>query len=185
MPNIWEDKKLLQNFQEILKAIGEDPQREGLLDTPKRFLKALWETTHYEDFNFTDFANEHPGNEMVIEKGITFHSLCEHHILPFFGTVYIGYIPSQKIVGLSKLVRAVEFYSRKLQNQERLTNQIAEMLMERLNPLGVIVITKARHMCMESRGVRKPGVETIVTAAKGVLLANPSAKAEFLSNIKL
>ncbi|MGB9608419.1 MAG: GTP cyclohydrolase I FolE, partial [bacterium] len=150
-------------------AIGEDPEREGLRETPRRVADALEELlAGYEEKeeNFTLF--EEDLNEVVILKDIPFFSLCEHHLLPFIGKAHIAYLPNHKIAGVSKLVRTVEKYARRLQVQERLTNEIADELMERLKPKGLIVLIEAEHLCMTLRGVRSPGSLVITYQARGI-----------------
>lgn len=161
-------------------SVVDDATREGLLETPKRWAKMFRELTSGHEFNMTTFTN--PGmDEMVVEVGIPFYSLCEHHLAPFFGTAAIAYIPGERIVGISKLCRTVENFSRRLQVQERMTQQIADLLQEKLEPKGVAVMLRARHMCQEMRGVRKAGVETVTTCLKGVFLEKPAAREEFMS----
>jgi GTP cyclohydrolase I len=174
----------LQAVRTLLEGIGENVEREGLIDTPKRYVKFLKEfTTAKKDFNMTVFENE--GNdEMVICKDIPFFSLCEHHLAPFFGVAHIAYLPDSKIVGLSKIPRTLDKFARKPQNQERITTQVAEYLMQELKPKGVAVVIQARHLCVEMRGVEKPGTMTITSAMKGVFSNDAAAKAEFLQFIK-
>ncbi|MGB9797746.1 MAG: GTP cyclohydrolase I FolE [bacterium] len=164
------DKKRIEKaVREILIAIGEDPEREGLRETPRRVADALEELlSGYEEKeeNFTLF--EEDLNEVVILKDIPFFSLCEHHLLPFIGKAHIAYLPNHKIAGVSKLVRTVEKYARRLQVQERLTNEIADELMERLKPKGLIVLIEAEHLCMTLRGVRSPGSLVITYQARGI-----------------
>ncbi|MGC8842538.1 MAG: GTP cyclohydrolase I FolE [bacterium] len=164
------DKKRIEKaVKEILIAIGEDPEREGLRETPRRVADALEELlSGYEEKeeNFTLF--EEDLNEVVILKDIPFFSLCEHHLLPFIGKAHIAYLPNHKIAGVSKLVRTVEKYARRLQVQERLTNEIADELMERLKPKGLIVLIEAEHLCMTLRGVRSPGSLVITYQARGI-----------------
>ena len=162
----------------LLQAIGENPKREGLIDTPKRHLKYLHEFLNPPEFNLTTFAKENY-DEMIIVKDIEFYSLCEHHLLPFFGKAAIAYIPNKNIVGLSKLPRVLEMFSRKLQNQERITNQVAEYLQENLNPKGVAVSLTARHLCMEMRGVRKQA-NTTTNKLIGVFKEDSKCREEFL-----
>lgn len=175
----WVDQKLQDNIREILKAIGQDPTREGLIETPKRFLKYLWDITHPQEFNFTTFDSEGM-NQMIIQKDIPFHSTCEHHIVPFIGRAAIAYIPNKKIVGLSKLARMVDYYSSNLQNQERITMQVADALENQLEPLGVAVMLKAQHLCMQVRGVKKPDTWTVTSAMRGIFMTSQSTKEEFL-----
>lgn len=170
------------NVIRILEYIGEDPTREGLLETPKRYIKFLKQFTEKEEFNFTVFEAE-GYDEMIVQKDIPFFSLCEHHIAPFFGTATVAYIPTDKIVGLSKLARTVHHYARQLQNQERITNQIAERLIEELKPAGVAVTLSARHFCMEMRGVKTHDVHTITTKVTGAFKDKPETRAEYMTNL--
>jgi GTP cyclohydrolase I len=174
------------NVIRLLQFVGEDPTRGGLLETPARVAKAWkhWCRGYTMDPAatlkvFEDGAEKH--DQMITVKDIPFYSHCEHHMAPIFGTVTIGYVPNGKIVGLSKLSRLAEIFARRLQVQERMTDQIADALFTHLNPLGVGVMVKARHLCMESRGVCQQGHHTITTALRGVLKESADAKAEFLS----
>lgn len=167
------------HFREILKLLGEDPTREGLQETPKRFIKAMTQFLDPEQFKFTTFDSEGM-NQMIVQDPIPFHSLCEHHTFPFFGNIYIAYIPNGKIVGLSKLARCAKLYAGAFQNQERITQQIAERLQKELDPIGVGVLVRARHLCMEMRGVRLNGVYTTTTCLKGAILDDPKAREEFM-----
>jgi GTP cyclohydrolase I len=181
-------KKELDIVRKLLAYIGEDPDREGLLETPARFLKA-WEeyTRGYREKpeeilkSFEDGAQS--VDEMVIVRDIPVYSLCEHHLAPFFGRAYVGYVPDRRILGLSKISRLVEIYARRLQVQERLTNQIADALDTHLQPLGVAVVIECRHMCMESRGVRHTGTATVTSALRGSIKSNADTRREFLSLI--
>lgn len=180
-----EDLEVIRN---LLRLIGEDPDREGLRETPARFLKALAEYTRGyrqkpEDILkvFEDGAQS--VDEMVIVRDIPLYSLCEHHLAPFFGKAHIGYVPDQRILGLSKISRLVEVFSRRLQVQERLTNQIADALATHLSPMGVAVVIECRHMCMESRGVRHSGATTVTSALRGTIKTNADTRKEFLSLI--
>lgn len=152
-------QEIAQHYREIIKLIGEDPEREGLLNTPVRAAKALLDNTHGYGDDATAIARsavfQHPGSNIVIVKGIEFYSLCEHHVLPFFGEVSIGYIPDGEIVGLSKLARVVDTFARRLQVQERMTAQICEAITSALRNKGVIVEVTGRHLCMMMRGVEK------------------------------
>ena len=177
------------NILRLLEFVGEDPNREGLLETPKRVAKAwsFWCSGYGQDPKdvmkvFEDGAKG--CDEMVIVRDIPIYSHCEHHMAMIVGTVTIAYIPNGKIVGLSKLARLADIFARRLQVQERLTNQIADALQEHLNPLGIGVLIKARHMCMESRGVCKQGQETITSALRGSLRNDTSARAEFMVLVK-
>lgn len=171
------------NFRRILEYLGEDPTREGLLDTPKRYVKFMKQFLDKEDFNFTAFANEGT-DEMVIQKDIHFFSLCEHHTAPFFGKAHVAYIPGEKIVGLSKLARTVKHYAERFQNQERITTQIAERLEKELAPKGVAVMLEAKHLCMEMRGVKTHDTSTITTKLTGAFKDNHDTRNEFLSAVK-
>ncbi len=170
----------------LLQHIGEDPTRGGLVDTPRRVLKAWqhWTSGYGADIpsilkTFEDGADS--CDEMVVVKDIPFYSHCEHHLAPFFGTVTVAYVPNGKIVGLSKLSRVVSAFARRLQVQERLTNQIADALQEHLAPLGVGIVVTARHLCMESRGIEQQGSITITSALRGVMRDSASARSEFLA----
>jgi GTP cyclohydrolase IA len=173
--------------REILIAVGEDPDREGLLDTPKRVARSYAEIfagLHQDpsDLLATTFDLDH--EEMVLVKDIPFYSTCEHHLVPFHGTAHIGYIPSHngKVTGLSKLARLVEIYARRPQVQERLTTQIVDALVEHLEPKGAIVVIECEHMCMSMRGVRKPGARTVTSAVRGQL-REQATRAEAMSLI--
>lgn len=172
-----------QYVRRMLDHIGEDIHREGLQDTPKRYVKFLQQFLNPAPFEFTTFTND-GSDEMVIVKDIPFYSLCEHHMAPFFGFGHIAYIPNDKIVGISKLPRTLDMFSRRLQNQERITQQVAEYISNKLNPKGVAVVLSARHMCMEMRGVQKPGANTTTSAMLGVFKTQINARQEFLSLIK-
>lgn len=170
----------------LLQHIGEDPNRGGLVDTPRRVLKAWqhWASGYGADIpsilkTFEDGADS--CDEMVVVKDIPFYSHCEHHLAPFFGTVTVAYVPNGKIVGLSKLSRVVSAFARRLQVQERLTNQIADALQDHLAPLGVGIVVTARHLCMESRGIEQQGSITITSALRGVMRDSASARSEFLA----
>ncbi len=170
----------------LLQHIGEDPNRGGLVDTPRRVRKAWqhWASGYGADIpsilkTFEDGADS--CDEMVVVKDIPFYSHCEHHLAPFFGTVTVAYVPNGKIVGLSKLSRVVSAFARRLQVQERLTNQIADALQEHLAPLGVGIVVTARHLCMESRGIEQQGSITITSALRGVMRDSASARSEFLA----
>ncbi len=166
------------HFQQILKQLGEDTDREGLQETPKRYIKFLKEFLTPQPFNFTCFDAE-GADEMIIQTNIPFYSLCEHHIAPFFGIANVAYIPNGKIVGLSKLARTVDWYANRLQNQERITSQVAEAIERNLDARGVGVMIKAQHLCMCMRGVKKH--DTITTTNKFLgIMKEYSAKSEFL-----
>lgn len=187
-PTVSQDSEYIvkQSIYNILKSIGENPDREGLLDTPKRVAKSYKEIFGgYEqnvDDILTTFQNE-GYDEMVTLRDIEFYSTCEHHMLPFMGTAYISYIPSEKIVGLSKLARVLDVYSKRLQVQERLTTQVADILLKKLKPKGVAVMLEAKHFCMLCRGARKQNSKMITTSLKGVY-NKPEVRAEFLHSIR-
>lgn len=166
---------------QFLEALGVDLSRCGLAETPLRMAKAYRDLFTARSFDLTVFPNYEHYEQLIIQQRIPFHSVCEHHGLPFIGTADIGYLPSDRIVGLSKLARVVELYSRTAQVQERLTTQIAAFLTEHLNPVGVGVVMRAEHLCMTLRGVQVAGTQTITSALTGVLLDNPSAREEFLA----
>jgi GTP cyclohydrolase IA len=176
-----EQDKISKLFKEILIELGHNVSREGLQETPKRYAKMLTELMTPKDFEFTVFSSEGM-DEMIIVKDIPFYSLCEHHVAPFFGTATIAYIPNEKIVGLSKIPRALDYFSSGLQNQERITNDLANYLQKKLNAKGVAVQLQARHMCMEMRGVKKCGSATVTTKLLGVMKEG-TARAEFLNTI--
>lgn len=166
----------------LLTLIGEDPQRDGLVDTPRRVIKAWREMTcgYQEDpAEILSRTFEETSDEMVVLRGISFHSLCEHHLLPFHGTASVGYLPG-KVVGISKLARLVHCFARRLQIQERLTRQIAMAVEEHLEARGVGVMIRARHLCMGCRGVKLPDTELVTSATLGTLRDDASARAEFL-----
>lgn len=175
------------HIREILKLVGENVEREGLLETPARVTRMYEEIfAGYEvdprDVLGVTFDEQH--EELVIVKDIVYYSQCEHHMAPFFGKAHIGYIPSGKIAGLSKLARLVEAVSRRLQVQERITSQIADILDEVLVPHGVMVVVEGEHLCMCARGVKKPGSNTVTSAVRGQFRQNPAARAEFLELLK-
>jgi GTP cyclohydrolase I len=176
-------------MKEILAAIDEDPTREGLIDTPKRFGKSIqfltsgYRTTVEEVVGKALFKAE--SSEMVIVKDIELYSLCEHHMLPFFGKAHVAYIPDKKIIGLSKIPRIVDVFARRLQVQERLTAQVADALMETLKPLGVAVVIEAAHFCMMMRGVEKQNSQTITSAMRGEFYSDASTRGEFLNLLRI
>lgn len=181
--NVEQAEAAMRSF---LQAMGQDINREGLKDTPKRYVKFFQEFLTPEPFNFTTFSSE-KYDEIIMSSEIPFFSLCEHHLAPFFGTATIGYIPGKqgKIVGISKLPRTLEVFSRRLQNQERITQEVAHEIQEQLKPAGVAVIIKARHLCQEMRGVKKSGVMTTTSCMLGTFRKDMNARNEFLKLIKL
>ena len=174
-------------IKELLIKIGEDPDREGLRDTPLRVEKAYKFLTSGYKLKIEDIVNnaifKSENNEMIIVKDIEFYSLCEHHLLPFFGKCYIAYIPDKKIIGLSKLARIVDYYSRRLQIQERLTSVVAESIENILKPLGVGVVMEAMHLCMMMRGVQKQNSYAVTSALRGMFKSDSRTRNEFLSLI--
>lgn len=171
-----------------LKELGEDPSREGLLKTPERvarsmqFLTSGYEADVDEIINDALFTAE--SDEMVLQRDISFFSMCEHHMLPFYGVCHVAYIPNGKIIGLSKIARIVDVFSRRLQVQERMTGQIADCLKKHLKPLGVAVVAEADHLCMIMRGVQKPGAKTITSAMRGTFRRDARTRAEFLTLLR-
>jgi GTP cyclohydrolase I len=170
------------HFQQILKYLDEDSTREGLKETPKRYIKFLKEFLEPKEFNFTSFDAEGT-DEMIVQTNIPFYSLCEHHIAPFFGIANVAYIPNNKIVGLSKLARTIDLYANRFQNQERITTQAAERLQEELSPLGVAVTLKAQHLCMCMRGIKKHNTWTTTSKMLGVFKENDKCRIEFFNII--
>jgi GTP cyclohydrolase I len=170
------------HFKEILTQLGENINREGLKDTPKRYIKFMREFLEPKEFNFTTFDAEGT-DEMIIQTNIPFYSICEHHTAPFFGTADVAYIPNEKIIGLSKLARTVDLYANRFQNQERITTQIAERLHAELNPKGVAVHLKAQHLCMCMRGVKKHDTWTSTSKLLGAFKEDQKARSEFLNLI--
>jgi GTP cyclohydrolase I len=175
-------------IRQLLAELGEEPSREGLLDTPKRVEKSLrFLTSGYAAdvdavLNNALFTVDY--NEMVIVKNIDFYSLCEHHLLPFFGKCHVAYIPQGRVLGLSKIPRLVEIFARRLQVQERLTNQVAETLREKIDPLGVAVVMEASHLCMSMRGVEKQNSVAVTSAMLGVFQDDARTRMEFLELIR-
>jgi GTP cyclohydrolase IA len=176
-------------IRELLAELGEDPSREGLLDTPKRVEKALKFLTSGYDMDVDQVLNDAlftvDYSEMVIVKDIDFYSLCEHHLLPFFGKCHVAYIPKNKVIGLSKIPRLVEMFARRLQIQERLTSHIADTIREKINPLGVAVVMEATHLCMSMRGVEKQNSFAVTSSMLGAFRDNARTRMEFLELIKL
>eukprot|EP00730_Choanoeca_flexa_P017003 TRINITY_DN8129_c0_g2_i1.p1 TRINITY_DN8129_c0_g2~~TRINITY_DN8129_c0_g2_i1.p1 ORF type:complete len:203 (+),score=37.08 TRINITY_DN8129_c0_g2_i1:655-1263(+) len=181
-------EKLQHAVKTILECIGEDPSRPGLVDTPKRVAKALEFMTHgyTKDpeavISSAVFPEDH--DDMVVVKDIEFYSMCEHHMVPFFGRVHIGYLPDKRVLGLSKFARIVEVFARRLQVQERLTKQIAAVIMDVLKPTGCAVVVEAEHMCMQMRGVQKTSASTTTSTMLGTFRIDPRTRDEFLSHVR-
>jgi GTP cyclohydrolase I len=167
--------------RDLLRALGEDVEGERLRETPKRVAQGYAELLRPVPFEATSFANDEGYDELVLVRDIGFHSLCEHHLLPFSGIAHVAYMPGTRILGLSKLGRVVELFARRLQVQERLTTQIADWLDAQLDPRGVGVVIQAEHLCMSMRGVQKPGVRTVTSALRGVVRDDPVTRREFLA----
>lgn len=172
--------------RELLLAVGEDPERDGLLNTPDRVARMYAEVLSGQRLDparhlDVTFAEDH--HEMVIVKDIPFDSLCEHHLLPFSGRAHVAYVPNGRIVGLSKVARVVEEFARRLQVQERLTSQVADLMMDRLQPQGVGVVLEATHTCMTMRGVRKPGALMVTSAVRGTFKSRTETRAEFTASL--
>jgi len=177
-----------EQIRQILKAIGEDPDREGLLRTPQRVAQALtfltrgYEMDPAKVINDALFTEEY--EEMIVQKDIDFYSLCEHHMLPFFGKAHLAYIPNHKIVGISKLARLVDVFARRLQVQERMTNQIATTIMDKLDALGVAVVLEAEHLCMRMRGVEKQNSYVVTSSLLGAFRSRVETRNEFMNLIR-
>lgn len=174
--------KIMEGVKLILDGIGEDVNRQGLVETPLRVARM------YEELagGYKDDAKVHlekrfkaDSNDIVVEKDIQFYSMCEHHMLPFYGTATIAYVPDGEVVGLSKIARTLEVYAKRLQLQERLTAQVADVFMEEIHPKGVMVLLEAEHMCMTMRGIKKPGTKTVTTVARGIFAEDETLRNEF------
>jgi GTP cyclohydrolase I len=178
--------RIAQAVREILEAIGEDPDRSSLLETPDRVARMyteLFSGLHSDPARHLQKCFQEAFDELVLVREISFNSLCEHHLLPFMGVAHVGYLPNGRIVGLSKLARVVEEVSHRPQVQERMTDQIADLLSEELDAKGVVVVIEATHTCMTIRGVRKPGSRTVTSAVRGLFKTNQSSRAEVMSLI--
>lgn len=168
-------------ISDLLLALGRDPEEADLVDTPRRVARAYVDLLTPRPFRLTTFANEEGYDELILARQIPFHSLCEHHLLPFYGLAFVGYLPDQQILGLSKLARVVELFARRLQVQERLTQQVANWLRSNLDPKGVAVVLQAEHMCMSLRGVEAHGASTVTSALHGALREDPRSRQEFFT----
>ncbi|MFL2569936.1 MAG: GTP cyclohydrolase I FolE [Flavobacteriales bacterium] len=181
-------ESLKEHYSKVLELIGEDPSREGLIKTPERVAKAMQFLTQGYEINATEilqsamFSEDY--SQMVLVKEIEFYSLCEHHLLPFFGKAHIAYVPDGNIVGLSKLPRVVDAFSRRLQVQERLTNEVRDCIQDTLKPKGVAVVMVARHLCMQMRGVEKQSSLTTTSAFSGAFLESEKTRLEFMNLIR-
>ncbi|OGO43753.1 MAG: GTP cyclohydrolase I FolE [Chloroflexi bacterium RBG_16_58_8] len=186
---MFDEAKIKRAMLDIIKAIGEDPDREGLRDTPQRIAEMyaeLFAGLHKDPKEDLDTGFELGHREMVVLKDIPFYSMCEHHLLPFFGVAHVGYIPGEegRIVGISKLARVVETIARRPQVQERMTTDIADAIAEGIHPAGVAVVIQAEHLCMVMRGIKKPGSNVITSAIRGTFRSKPASRAEFFSLIQ-
>lgn len=180
--------KIREAARLMLEGIGEDPDREGLSETPERIARMYEEIFSGMDADGREELSRVfrvPTDEIVLEKDITFYSMCEHHMLPFFGKIHVAYVPDGKVAGLSKLARTVEIYARRLQLQERMTGQIADAVMEFLAPRGVMVVAEAEHMCMTMRGVKKPGSKTVTVATRGVFAEESGLQEQFFRMLQM
>ncbi|MBQ2803671.1 MAG: GTP cyclohydrolase I FolE [Lachnospiraceae bacterium] len=180
-------EKVKEAIKLLLEGIGEDVNREGLLETPERIARMYEEICGGMDADAGEhlskvFSVEH--NEMVLEKDIVFYSTCEHHLMPFYGKAHVAYIPNGKVVGLSKLARTVEVYARRLQIQEQMTGQIADDIMKYLAPQGVMIVIEAEHMCMTMRGIKKPGSKTVSIATRGIFDGNEMLQNRFFQMLR-
>lgn len=186
---MFDEARIKKAVQEIIEAIGEDISREGIKDTPQRVAEMyaeLFQGMQKDPKEDLEIGFELGHREMVICKDIPFYSMCEHHLLPFFGVAHVGYIPNEegRIVGISKLARVVETIARRPQVQERMTTEIADAIVEGIQPVGVAVVIQAEHMCMVMRGIKKPGSNVITSAIRGSFHSNPASRAEFFSLIQ-
>jgi len=178
-------ESLMGHYEQVLHEIGEDPKREGLLKTPERVAKAMQFLTQGYDadpaaiLKSAMFAEQY--QQMVLVKGIELYSMCEHHMLPFFGKAHVAYIPNGHVVGLSKIPRIVDVFARRLQVQERLTNEIRDCIQDNLNPLGVAVVVEAQHLCMQMRGVEKQNSVTTTSAFTGIFMSEEKTRKEFIN----
>ena len=180
-PSVLRSDPAEEAAADFLTALGADLDDESLRDTPRRMARLYTELLTPAPFNATTFPNDGGYDELVVARDIPFHSLCEHHLLPFVGTAHVAYLPGERILGLSKLARVVDYFARSLQVQERLTRQVADWLQSELNPKGVGVVLEAEHMCMSLRGVQKHGSTTVTSALHGLVRDDPRTRQEFLA----
>ncbi|MDE6161783.1 MAG: GTP cyclohydrolase I FolE [Muribaculaceae bacterium] len=180
-------ERIAGHISEIISLIGEDNEREGLVKTPMRAAKALWFLTQGYRTRPEEVMQQalftHDGSQMIVVRDIEFYSLCEHHMLPFFGTISVGYIPNGRIIGLSKLARCVEVFARRLQVQERITSELCRAVEKELGAQGVMVVCRARHLCMQMRGVEKQDSSTVTTHSEGLFAKDAGLRAEFIQAI--
>ena len=184
---VMDRERVASAVREILVAIGEDPEREGLRQTPRRVAEMyaeLFAGLSIDPYEFLQVGFDESHEEMVILKDISFYSLCEHHLLPFFGCVHVAYIPNGRVAGLSKLARVVDAFARRPQLQERLTSQVADCILEALKPDGVAVVVEAEHLCLSFRGVKKPGTRVVTSAMRGQFRRSALSRSEFLSLVQ-
>ncbi|MFZ0447075.1 MAG: GTP cyclohydrolase I FolE [Bacillus sp. (in: firmicutes)] len=182
--NLNQSQYIMDAMKELIKICGDDPERDGLQESPMRVLKAFLEYTegyHEDPKKHLEKVFDVDHQELILVKDIEFYSMCEHHFAPFYGVAHVGYIPNEKVTGLSKIGRMVEGYAKRFQVQERLTNQIAEAMEEILQPQGTMVVVEAKHMCMCSRGVKKANSSTTTTSTRGIFKEQNDAKLEFLT----
>lgn len=182
-----DQEKVKEGVRLILEGIGEDVNREGLVETPDRIARMYTELMRGMDEDAGTHLSKRfrvDKNEIVLEKDIVFYSMCEHHMLPFYGKAHVAYIPNGTVAGLSKIARTVEVFARRLQLQEQLTSQVADTFMEHLNPQGVMVMVEAEHMCMTMRGIKKPGSRTVTMAARGVFEGNETLQNTFYQMVR-
>ena len=182
--NLNQSQYIMDAMKELIKLCGDDPERDGLEETPMRVLKAFLEYTegyHEDPKKHLEKVFDVDHQELILVRDIEFYSMCEHHFAPFYGVAHVGYIPNEKVTGLSKIGRMVEGYAKRFQVQERLTNQIAEAMEEILQPQGTMVVVEAKHMCMCSRGVKKANSSTTTTSTRGIFKEQNDAKLEFLT----
>ena len=182
--NLNQSQYIMDAMKELIKICGDDPERDGLQESPMRVLKAFLEYTegyHEDPKKHLEKVFDVDHQELILVRDIEFYSMCEHHFAPFYGVAHVGYIPNEKVTGLSKIGRLVEGYAKRFQVQERLTNQIAEAMEEILQPQGTMVVVEAKHMCMCSRGVKKANSSTTTTSTRGIFKEQNDAKLEFLT----